>query len=59
MNRAREARGSSQSIGLPGEGLLPTSRALIFLLQISWGSASLHPRLYAVATLRGLKQKSV
>src|SRR5438105_9716955 len=30
------------------------SQALPLLLRRSWGCASLHPRLYAVATLRGL-----
>ena len=35
--------------------LSPTSWALPHVLWGSWGSASLHPRLYAIAALRGLK----
>ncbi len=35
--------------------LSPTSRALPSYSHDSWGSAPLHPRLYAIATLRGLK----
>jgi hypothetical protein len=27
---------------------------LNFMYSLTWGSAALHPRLYAVATLRGL-----
>ena len=39
--------------------LSPTSRAAAFYLLGSWGSArkaSLHPRLYAIAALRGLSE---
>ena len=31
-------------------------RALNNFHNVSWGSASLHPRLYAIASLRGLRQ---
>jgi hypothetical protein len=37
--------------------LSPASQALYFLLQRAWGSAPLHPRLYAIAALRGLNAK--
>src|SRR4030095_8382823 len=37
--------------------LSPTSRSLLAYGEVSWGFASLHPRLYAIAALRGLKQK--
>jgi len=36
--------------------LSPASRANKFVPNPSWGSASLHPRLYAFAALRGLMQ---
>ena len=32
------------------------SRAGSFLMVATWGSAPLHPRLYAIAALRGLRQ---
>src|SRR6267378_5988145 len=38
--------------------LSPTSWALPFLLEQSWGFAPLHPRLYAIAALRGLSANS-
>ena len=34
--------------------LSPVSRARFSLARESWGTASLHPRLYAIAALRGL-----
>jgi hypothetical protein len=36
-------------------GLSPTSWAAIISIALSWGSATLHPRLYAVARYRGLE----
>jgi hypothetical protein len=38
--------------------LSPASRALSFCSPISWGSATLHPRLYAFSALRGLNEIS-
>ncbi len=39
----------------PGFMLSPRSARLgILITSLSWGSAALHPRLYAIATLRGL-----
>ena len=41
------------------KALSPTSRALpSYFNYLSWGFASLHPRLYAIAALRGLKKNS-
>jgi hypothetical protein len=34
-------------------------RALDNFLKASWGSAPLHPRLYAIAALRGLSTKDL
>ena len=45
------------SASLHPQALSPAPRALqMFLHGWSWGSAALHPRLYAVAALRGLRQ---
>src|SRR5882724_2670853 len=53
-NRAREACDSPKPAICSTKRLSPTSRALPFALRRSWSSASLHPRLYAFAALRGL-----
>ena len=51
-DRARGARDSP--VIHSTKRLSPASQALPFLLRRSWGCASLHSRLYTVATLRGL-----
>jgi hypothetical protein len=53
--RARGACDSARKKLTRDKELSPASRAHYFLLPRSWGSASLHPRLYAHAALRGLK----
>jgi hypothetical protein len=40
------------------DGCRPLRGLPLFLLRLTWGFAPLHPRLYAVATLRGLTTQS-
>ena len=40
------------------QGCRPLLRAMIFALRGFWSSATLHPRLYAIARYRGLLNAS-
>src|SRR5438094_1315926 len=54
----RAKRAIEQEVGTTHNELSPASRAVCFVSPRPWGSASLHPRLYAIAALRGLNSRS-
>jgi len=57
-NRAREACGRASLQFTDDESTVAHSAGSALIFQRSWGSAPLHPRLYAIATLRGLSTKT-
>src|SRR6185295_13781231 len=57
-NQAREACDSAHAAITDDEAAVAHSAGSALVFQPSWGSAPLHPRLYAIATLRGLIQNT-
>jgi hypothetical protein len=54
----RTKRAIAQKLPFTRDERLSPARGLFLILQLTWGFAPLHPRLYAIAALRGLNANS-